>query len=292
MSGFALLAFLGAGYTERVGKYRGNVARAVEWLIARQRADGCLGPALACNTGYANAIAGMALSEAAGMARVPATVDAAERSVDYGIHTHQHREGAAWRGYRYLPQQPGDLSNTGWYIMQLKSSKVAGLRVHPGAFDGVEWFLEQVEDKAFRKDAADVYDNGRHRYGYQRPDQVTPRRTAMGCLTRQFLGAPPEELRGGVDWFVQAGGVPAQGTVDLYYWYYGTLCTFQQGEDVWRDWNTGLKNALVPTQRVGGDEDGSWDPSGPYSERWGRVGQTALSCLCLEVYYRYLPMYR
>lgn len=38
--------------------------------------------------------------------------------------------------------------------------------------------------------------------------------------------------------------------------------------------------------------DGSWDPVGDYSTEWGRVGQTALSCLCLEVYYRYLPMYK
>jgi hypothetical protein len=36
-----------------------------------------------------------------------------------------------------------------------------------------------------------------------------------------------------------------------------------------------------------GDDAGSWEPKGPYSNEWGRVGQTALSALCLEVYYRY-----
>ena len=74
--------------------------------------------------------------------------------------------------------------------------------------------------------------------------------------------------------------------------YYGTLCTFQVGGDVWKSWNEGLKAALLPTQCVGGADDGSWVPAGPYSKQWGRVGQTALSALCLEVYYRYLPMYR
>ena len=292
MTGFALLAFLGAGHTETVGKYRGNVKRAVAWLVAQQQEDGCLKPRVNQNTGYANAIAGMALSEAAGMARRPGTIAPAQRAMDYGVDTHQRKANGEWFGYRYEPQQKGDLSNTGWYIMQLKSSKVAGLHVLPGSFDGVGWFLEQVEDKAFKRDAGNAYDNGRHRYGYQQPEQVTPRRTAMGCLTRQFLGAPKEDLRGGVEWFVEAGGVPSQGKVDLYYWYYGTLCTFQQGEDIWQRWNAGLKKALLSTQRKGGDDDGSWDPAGPYSERWGRVGQTALSCLCLEVYYRYLPMYR
>ena len=36
-----------------------------------------------------------------------------------------------------------------------------------------------------------------------------------------------------------------------------------------------------------GDDAGSWNPVGQYSAEWGRVGQTALGCLCLEVYYRY-----
>jgi hypothetical protein len=103
-------------------------------------------------------------------------------------------------------------------------------------------------------------------------------------------------LQGGVEFFVQQGGVPNWdgngGNVDLYYWYYGTLCVFQQGGDLWKRWNEALKKALTDNQRKGGDEDGSWDPVGAYSEYWGRVGQTALGCLCLEVYYRYLPLYK
>ena len=110
------------------------------------------------------------------------------------------------------------------------------------------------------------------------------------------MGWKREDLQGGVEWFVNQGGVPAWGAnggqVDLYYWYYGTLCVFQQGGDVWKRWNKAMKKALVDNQRQGGDEDGSWDPVGAYSQYWGRVGQTALGCLCLEVYYRYLPMYQ
>ena len=45
------------------------------------------------------------------------------------------------------------------------------------------------------------------------------------------------------------------------------------------------------------DVDGSWDyEKDPYGgkiswSRCGRVYTTALGALCLEVYYRYLPMY-
>jgi len=53
-----------------------------------------------------------------------------------------------------------------------------------------------------------------------------------------------------------------------------------------------MKKTLCESQAKGGDEDGSWEPVGAYAKNWGRVGQTALCILCLEVYYRYLPMYR
>ena len=49
--------------------------------------------------------------------------------------------------------------------------------------------------------------------------------------------------------------------------------------------------SLVNNQCKQGDESGSWNPVGDFSGEWGRVGQTALGALCLEVYYRYLPMY-
>ncbi|MFN9037496.1 MAG: hypothetical protein ACK5YO_14440, partial [Planctomyces sp.] len=37
---------------------------------------------------------------------------------------------------------------------------------------------------------------------------------------------------------------------------------------------------------------GSWDVTDPHGNGGGRIYQTALSVLTLEVYYRHLPMYR
>ncbi|MCZ7649450.1 MAG: terpene cyclase/mutase family protein [Planctomycetota bacterium] len=264
VTGLSVLAFLGAGHTEKIGKYQDHVRRAVAWLIAQQQENGALRPSsYAQNLGYANAIAGMALAEAAGMARRPETILAAQRAVTYGVEVHQQRVDGQCRGYRYVAQQAGDLSNTGWYIMQLKSAKVAGLHVPREAFEGVKWFLDEaVENRELPPLPGVSWDNGRHRYGYTERQDVTARRTAMGCLTRQFMGVEPDELRGGVEWMLRAGGVPAAGRVDLYYWYYGTLCAFQQGGEVWRLWNEGLQAALVPTQRRDGAFEGSWDRPG------------------------------
>ncbi len=184
---------------------------------------------------------------------------------------------------------------TGWYVMQLKSAKLAGLKVDDGSFEGAIRFLDSVEKKGAGGDAgygpASIY-------WYQPSNEhshTAHRLTAIGTLCRQFLGWKEADLAPTVAWFVEKGGVPdgwGEGQTDLYYWYYGTLCAYQQGKDVWKKWNAGMKKTLCGNQRLGGDEQGSWDPVGAYSKEWGRVGQTALACLCLEVYYRYLPVYR
>jgi hypothetical protein len=44
-------------------------------------------------------------------------------------------------------------------------------------------------------------------------------------------------------------------------------------------------------QRDEGAATGSWDPLDRWSLTGGRVYQTAICTLSLEVYYRYLPMY-
>lgn len=298
-TGFALLAFLGAGHTEKVGQYRDNVRRAVAWLKSRQEANGLLFDRTDAGAhrgiGYPHAIAGMALAEAAGMGNIADTKAAAQRAVDYSTKIHQQGQGYDKCGFRYQAQQAGDLSVSGWYVMQLKSSKVAGLAVDAGSFEGAIKFLDSVEKKGQGGDKgyglASVY-------WYQPSNEhghTGHRLTAIGNLCRQFLGWKKDDLQSSVQWFVDKGGIPdgwGEGKTDLYYWYYGTLCTFQQGGDIWKQWNEAMKKSLCDNQRAGGDEDGSWDPVGDYSKEWGRVGQTAIACLCLEVYYRYLPMYK
>jgi len=69
---------------------------------------------------------------------------------------------------------------------------------------------------------------------------------------------------------------------------------FQKGGDHWNVWNQALKKTLVENQRKDGDYDGSWDVhmNELGLRSGGRVRSTALACMCLEVYYRYLPLNR
>jgi hypothetical protein len=79
----------------------------------------------------------------------------------------------------------------------------------------------------------------------------------------------------------------------VYYWYYATLALFQVGGEPWAWWNERYRDFAVGLQRRDGCSEGSWDPVdnwlAPYG---GRLYATSLNLLSLEVYYRYLPLYR
>ena len=63
----------------------------------------------------------------------------------------------------------------------------------------------------------------------------------------------------------------------------------------WDTWNRKMRELLVHTQ-VRNTKDcanGSWAPENDaWGRRGGRLMQTSLSCLTLEVYYRYLPLFK
>jgi hypothetical protein len=294
MTSLALLAFLGAGHTEKVGGYKDNVKRAVEWLISKQQPNGLVldKSDVARGAGYSAAMATMALAEAAGMGNVKTTREAAQKAVDYCTEVHENGDGSEKQAWRYdAKSKTEDISVSGWFIMALKSAKVAGLHVNPASFEGAMKFLDQREKKDPAGAAGvDAGYGPPKEYGYLDSNGVAPRRSAIGLLGRQFMGVKKDELESSVELFVKKGGVPSEKKEDLYYWYYGTLCVFQQGGDVWKRWNEGMKGVLLPTQCTQGDDAGSWNPIGDYSTAWGRVGQTAISALCLEVYYRYLQL--
>jgi hypothetical protein len=96
------------------------------------------------------------------------------------------------------------------------------------------------------------------------------------------------EVLGGVNllrqslpkWDVKAG------TIDMYYWFWGSQAMFQMGGPYWKSWEEPLRKALVPTQRRDGCEAGSWDPVDAWSSAGGRVYSTAICALALESYFR------
>jgi hypothetical protein len=292
VTGLALLAFLGAGYTEKTDKYSDVVSKATRWIISQQDASGAIGKESEGThpngVGYHHAICGLALAEAYGMAKNPAVRVAAQKAVDYAVKTHQ-MSGSGWR---YVPNQAGgaDLSVSGWFVMQLKSAKIAGLSVPAAAFQGARSFTETCSDQYGK-------------CGYQPGWSPTYTMTSVGMLVRLYTQSKPDDpkVAGGAAYLLK--NLPRWGEhgvgVDMYYWYYGTMTMFQVGGAYWKKWNLAMRDMLCSNQRKGGpkdgskeDVDGSWDPVGAWAVRGGRVYSTAVGALCLEVYYRYLPIYQ
>lgn len=208
-----------------------------------------------------------------------------------------------YNAWRYAVGQPADTSVTGWVAMAAKSAKVAGLPADQALFEGVRNHLDKVThppkgDDPYAPPVVHylVESNGRSRFSGSCGDSHCLPSIALVC--NLFTGRGTDEpvnmgLAARLRKAVPERGKSTNSGHNFYYWYYGTLGMFQMGGDYWREWNQGLKGALLPTQSKGGPNDGSWDPKlCSFGARCGgRVYTTAVGALCLEVYYRYLPMY-
>ena len=306
VSGLAVLAFLGAGYTPRSeGPFGHVVGRGLRYLKNQQDAEGCFGARTSGHHVYSHAIAALAMVEAYGMTHSGTWKGPAQRGLDFiGISRNPY---AAWR-YGVKPGQ-NDTSVTGWMMMALKSAKLvnAGEAAvgHPpafvideDAFDGIRSWVEKMTDPDTGRVGYDVRGSGPARpaeLADRFPAAASESMTAVGILARVFLGENPKKQRE-----IQLGtklcaALPprwdaASGGIDMYYWYYATLAMFQVGGDAWKAWDAAMKPAMVDSQRLDGgygQYKGSWDPIDAWGSDGGRVYSTAVMAMCLEVYYRY-----
>ncbi|NQT38090.1 MAG: PD40 domain-containing protein [Planctomycetes bacterium] len=274
-TGLALLPFLGDGHTHKKGDYRSTVDRGLRWLIEHQKDDGDLFTGGEGNAQmYSHAIGTIALCEAYGMSGDASLRGPAQKAINF-IVAAQHSEG----GWRYRPNEQGDMSVVGWQVMALKSGQIADLEVPQKTFTAVWKFLDHTR-------------SGRSEFGYQDRGRSTPALSAEGLLCMQYLGVRYDDprLRAGADNLLQR--VPAKGKDTSYYWYYGTQVMFHLQGDHWTRWNEAAAQLLVDTQLTEGPSAGTWDPRDNWEGRGGRLYATSLRLLMLEVPYRHLPLYK
>ena len=292
VTGLALLAFLGAGYTDYSPRHARTIRQGLRHLIGIQDKTGCFGRKTHRRFLYDHAIATLAMCEAYWMTRNPRYRRPAQKGLDF-IARARNRH-LAWR------YDPGggdnDTSVTAWMVMALKSGKFAGLRIDVGAFEGAARWIDAVTEPNFGQAGY------RSRGGaVARPsglDDAFPREksqamTAAAIFTRIMIGDDPrsDAVDKGAWLCVETPPRwdPEDGSIDMYYWYYGSLALFQVGGAAWRKWNTHMKRVLLANQHPenGGARAGSWDPIGVWGPDGGRVYATACMVMCLEVYYRY-----
>lgn len=282
VTGLALLAFLGNGHTHLEGDYRETVERGLDFLLSTQKGDGNLsGGADQYAMMYCHGMAALAVSEAYAMTQDERLLQPVRKAVGYTLASQHPKSG----GWRYKPAETVcDTSQLGWQLMVLKSAELAGIEIPAQSRQGMQRFLKSVS-------------SGRHGgLASYRPmniagERVTASMTAEALVCRQFLGMqrsnPASDEAGN---FILSD-VPGRGVNNFYYWYYATLGMFQLQGQHWERWKNALEPTLIASQRTDGDLSGSWDPDPVWGAHGGRVYSTAFGALCLEVYYRFLPLY-
>lgn len=283
-TGLALLPLLGAGHSHsEQGRYQSTLARGIAWLLSIQAPTGEFYTGGESNSRmYSHAIGAMAICEAYGVSNDARLLLPAQKAIAFIASAQSMLDG----GWRYEPGSPGDTSVFGWQMMCLRSAHLAGIKVP----------LDTVRAATNYLNAA-ACDPAGSTYAYMPGRSVSPTMTAEALLCRQYLGAkrqaPP---------MVHGAGLVFEDLmnsqeVNIYYWYYATQMLHNMGGPNWPKWNDRVRDYLVGSQTPGpGCDRGSWDPGGPQPDRWGRAAgrhyQTCMSLMTLEVYYRYLPLYR
>ena len=277
MTGLALLAMLGSGNTHLRGAYRENVRRGLNFLMQSQDAEGCLsGTADRYAAMYCHAIATFAMGEAYGMTGERRLEQPLRRAINYTIATQDPYGG----GWRYKPRDAGDTSQLGWQFMALKSAQTAGIPMPETTRQGIIHYLQSVASR------------GNGGLASYRPLEAPSRTiTAEAMLCWQFLGLSREHPACDEAANYLLSAPPGVGPTNFYYWYYATLVMYQFQGEGWQRWNTAVATQLVNLQNKEGPMAGSWNPDAVWGGYGGRVYSTALGAMCLEVYYRFLPVY-
>lgn len=303
VTGLSLLAFLGAGNTDKDGKYRTTVKAGLKYLIEGQGRDGNYGDDTVSAHTYDHFIATLAVMEAYALTQKFSYKKSARKALEYIYEL--RNPGAAWRyGDRSsddMVAHANDVSVTGWAVMVLSLAHEYDIDVDEVAFEDSILFIEEMTDSTGR---TGYYEPGQNSsriegVGDTWPDTETEAMTAVGILCRIF--ADPDLEREGNEAAIEAGvqlilDKPIVfnpdgdiGKIDYYYWYYATYALYQWGGSSWKAWEKNIKQ-VADHQRgeEDGDMHGSWDPQlDPWGGLGGRVYSTAILALLMEVYYRY-----
>lgn len=296
VTGLALLAFLGAGYSHlskdiHEGICFGDVVRkGLQWLMARQEPDGFVGPHTGHKEMYNHAICALALAEAYGLTGSTLFKENAQKAIDYLVSAQN-----PGKGWRYSARcGDNDSSVTGWAVMALKSAELSGLSFPGTAYAGCRAWLDEATDEGYARVGYTFRGTGKvfcpHNQHFDHQEALT----AIGVMARAFMDKNPNDpkMKNGAALLMR--DLPAyEGTkIDFYAWYYEALALYQvdgpKGPQ-WTRWSQSMLDALVKPQNTAssGCKGGSWEPVDRWSCEGGRAYATAINCLTLEVYYRY-----
>ncbi len=299
----ALLPLLGQGHTHLAGKYKKEVRRGIEYLMQKgqPQKSGSISYYEPGGRFYSHGLCSIVFTEAFAMSQDPLLAPYAQGCLWYLEQT-QHPSIGGWK---YIPFKDSDTSVVGWQVMAFKSGKLSGLQINKKTYKLIDKFLNYVST-----DAGTFY-------GYDTPEKRRNKScTAVGILCRMYMGWDKEHpsLNKAVKFLSDTGPLIGKKKpydkdspydkdnkkipddeitpYDMYYNYYGTQVMKQYGGEEWTNWNEVMRDSLVEKQDKTGIKAGSWFFNHNHAtNKGGRLYCTAMACMTLEVYYRYLPLY-
>ena len=287
VTALATLTFLAHGETpSSTNGFETTVKNAIQWLCNNQEESGHFKNRDPHD--YAHPICTYALCEAYTMTKIPEIKSAAGKALKI-ILDGQHPTG----GWDYNCQQSerNDTSYMGWCVQALKAAHMAGI----GAPDETK--------KAMRSAILALKRNSNNAgwFGYVNNQPAHTGLSGAGILSLQLMGSIADrEVKNGIDWCTKNLSFdwdkPEQPR-PLYVWYYLTQAYFHEGGRNWNNWNSLFSKTLAGKQNIirgasaDGKDIGFWETPGPSEKEYGRVYDTTLCALMLQVYYRYLPTY-
>ena len=280
----ALLPLLARGNTHKAGPFKEQVLAGLKFLMSRGKQEGRgLSYREPGGTMYSHGLVSMVFCEAYLMTGDRLLKPYAQGCISF-IEDAQDPVGGGWR---YLPQQAGDMSVTGWQLQALKTAELAKLTIQPQTIVRVKKFL------------ASMTNDGGATFGYTEPPKRISRgdraRSAIGLLGQMYLAVDREAegLSTGLKRLSEMGPDVGDRASAYYNYYANEVMLSHPDEQEWAKWNATQKAFLIASQQQDGPEVGSWvsDTSSHAVEKGGRLLCTSLSCLILESYYRTPPIY-
>jgi len=288
VTGLALLAFLEAGQSDRAedSYYALNVRRALAYLRRAQDDDGVFGTRATHYFMYNHAIAAQAMVLAYARTSDPRYKSSAQRALRF---LEQARSKSL--GWRYEPAgEESDTSLTAWCFLALRAGRDAGLTVSDECLAGALAWVEKMTDPDFGQVGYDFPGGNPSRVEglHERfPTERTQSMTAAGLVIRLYSGVRLKSsapAKRGVALCQELLPVwnPDNGSIDMYYWFYGTKLFARLGGREWKRWRAALRDVFERAQHPpnSGARTGSFDPIGAWGEDGGRVYATAIMALC------------
>lgn len=274
VTALAGMAFLTAGNTPGRGKYGKNVAKTVDFLLARTDPSGYINVKESESHGpmYGHGFATLFLAEVYGMTHRADVRDKLKLAVNLIVNT-QNREG----GWRYLPvRKEADLSVTVCQIMALRAARNAGIYVPKNTVDLCVSYVRKCRNP-----------DGGFKYQLINNSPSLWPRSAAGLVALYSAGIyEGREIDGGLKYLMQylpQGEVFRNEYNYFYGHYYAVQAMWHAGGSYWNRWYPAIRDELQSRQ----SPDGSWSDIQICTE-YG----TAMACIVLQMPNNYLPIFQ